>query len=341
MSKEYNFIVKLTTNCPGNCTCCKNRQENFKYKNEKSMVFDINVFKKICYNIRRLNGEYICLSGGEPTIVKNIDEYVRIAHSYGLATRINTNGWNVTEDNLEKWLKNGLDQIVLSVYGLDIESIVKTRGNKLIHAKAMNAVQVIKRLKKKYNFIFIIQTIIMKDTYRNLPELLDFVIDSNANLFWPSYLEDAVNLPEIRMSKESINDFKTEIIPKMRKIARKRINDKEILLNIEQSLDSYYNDGTEDYIYHKNGENCHWAGKHFTFYPNGIVDPCPGHEYFKSDFQYKIDYNNIDEFMKIENLQKCANTCFEYCKYCPQGVHHEISFMAKNFNEHNKKEELK
>lgn len=340
MSKNFNFIVKLTTCCPGNCKCCRDRQENFKYKNEKTNIFDINIFEKICANIKKLNGTYICLSGGEPTMVKNIGDYIKIAKKYGLATRINTNGWNVTEKKLENWLKNGLDQIVLSVYGLDEKIVLETRGNRLIFDRTLKAADAIKKLKEKYKFIFIIQTIIMKDTYKQMPELLNFAINNKANLFWPSYLEDAVNLPDIRMNKEEIEDFKENIIPEMRKIIVDKIKDAEIVDNIENSLNSYYNDGTNLYEYHKKGENCHWAGKHFTFYPNGTVDPCPGHEYFKSDYQYKIDYDRIDDFMKLDNLNKCKDICFDYCKYCPQGVHHEISFMPITFNEHDSKDEI-
>lgn len=340
MNKDYNFIVKLTTSCPGNCKCCQSRQNNFRYKNEDNKIFDINIFEKICKNIKKLNGSYICLSGGEPTIVSNIDEYIIIAKKYGLATRINTNGWNLTEENLEKWLKNGLDQIVISIYGLDEKSIIKTRGNKLIFEKSINAVNIIKKLKEKYKFIFIIQTIIMKDNYKQMPELLNFSIDNGANLFWPSYLEDAINLPDIRLGQNEINDFKDNVISKMKEIIEERIEDNEIKNNIILSLNKFYNDGTKLYNYHKENENCHWIGKHFTFYPNGVVDPCPGHEYFKSEHQYKIDYEDIDDFMSLENLNKCKSICFDYCKYCPQGVHHEISFMPKIFNEHNSKDEM-
>ena len=340
MNKDFNFVVKLTTDCPGKCKCCRDRQENFKYKNKKNNIFNINVFEKICKNIKKLNGLYICLSGGEPTMVKNIGDYIEIAKKYGLATRINTNGWNVTEENLEKWLKNGLDQIVLSVYGLDETSVIETRGNRLILDRSIRAARVIKKLKKKYKFIFIIQTIIMKENYKQMPELLNFAIDNDANLFWPSYLEDAINLSDIRLSKVEINDFKENIIPRMRKIIDNKIKDSDIKNNIKQSLNFYYNDGTNLYEYHKQKENCHWTGKHFTFYPSGVIDPCPGHEYFKSEYQYKINYEKIDNFMNLENLNKCKNICFDYCKYCPQGVHHEISFMPKTFYEHNSKDEI-
>lgn len=338
MNKGLNFIVKLTTGCPGNCKCCHNRQENFNFKNENNKVFDINIFEKICKNIKKIGGSYICISGGEPTMVKNIDDYIKLAKKYELATRINTNGWNVTKESLECWLKSGLDQIVLSIYGLDEKSIIDTRGNKLIFDRSMKAVKAIKELRKKYKFIFIIQTILMKDNYKQMPELLDFAIDSNVNLFWPSYLEDAINLPEIRLSSYEISDFKNNIIPKMKKIIEEKIDDNNIKENIMKSLESYYNDGTEIYCYHRENKNCHWSGRHFTFYPNGTIDPCPGHEYFQSQYQYKINYNDIDEFMKLENLNKCKNICFEYCKYCPQGVHHEISFMPVSFHEHDSKE---
>ena len=79
MNKDYNFIVKLTTGCPGNCKCCRDRQENFKLKNEKNSIFDIDVFEKICKNIKKLNGSYVCVSGGEPTMIRNIDDYIKIA----------------------------------------------------------------------------------------------------------------------------------------------------------------------------------------------------------------------------------------------------------------------
>lgn len=340
MNKDYNFIVKITTSCPGNCKCCVNRQKNFKFKNNNFEFFDIDVFKKICINIKKLGGSYICISGGEPTIVSNLDEYINIAHQEGLATRINTNGWNVTEENLERWLNLGLDQIVLSIYGTDESTVLKSRGNKKIFTHSMNALSAIKKLRQKYNFIFIMQTIIMKDTYKILPDILKLAIDSNADLFWPSYLEDAINLPEIRMEKEEILYFKKNIIPKMKKVISNSKLDTAVKSQLQISLEQYYSIDYDDYIYHSLNCSCHWLGKHFTFYPNGVVDPCPGHEYFTSEYQYKVNYEDIDKFMSIENLESTNNICFEYCKYCPQGEHKELLLRKKSFHEHSRKEDL-
>lgn len=339
MNKEYNFIVKLTTSCPGNCKCCKNRQENFKYKNENNNFFDIDVFRKICKNIKKLNGSYICLSGGEPTIIPNLSEYIQIAHNEGLATRINTNGWNVTEYNLEQWLNLGLDQIVLSIYGVDENTIKRTRGSAILYKKAMEAIEVIKKLKRKYKFIFIVQTVIMKDNYKQIPEILELAIRMNADLFWPSYLEDAINLPEIRLNTNEIKEFKKNIIPRMKKVIIDNLGENihEEMLN---DVDKYYYNEFENYVYHSDDVSCHWLGKHFTFYPNGNIDPCPGHEYFSSDCQFHINYDDIDQFMTIKNLKKNKKSYFEYCKYCPQGVHQELSLSKTKFHEHSRKDDI-
>ena len=50
MNIDYNFAIKLTTACPGNCKCCVNRKKNFEIK-KTATLFDIGIFEKICKNI--------------------------------------------------------------------------------------------------------------------------------------------------------------------------------------------------------------------------------------------------------------------------------------------------
>ena len=101
MREDYNFVIKITTNCPAHCKCCVNRKKAFENKNENNTVFNISYFEKLCSIINQIGGKYICFSGGEPTMVSNIEAYMKIAHSYGLKTRINTNGWDITAEKLD------------------------------------------------------------------------------------------------------------------------------------------------------------------------------------------------------------------------------------------------
>lgn len=219
MANNLNIVVKLTTNCPANCKCCTNRQREFVSKNEKNRIFDIITFEKICVKVKAIGGTYICLSGGEPTIVANIDEYMEIAQKHGLATRMNTTGWGITEEKLRRWLSLGLEQVVLSVYSLDKDRIKSIRGNGVLLKKLLNAAELIKKMKlENHPFLFIVQTVVMSENYRELPDILEFAIENKADTVWPSYMEDAVNLPEIRMEKNDIKILKNEIIPQMKKL---------------------------------------------------------------------------------------------------------------------------
>lgn len=159
MDAKLNFVVKLTTSCPANCKCCTNRQREFINKNEKNRIFNLPIFEKICIKIKEIGGTYVCLSGGEPTIVANIDEYMEIAQKNDLAVRMNTTGWGITEEKLRKWLSLGLEQIVLSVYSLDKDIIKSIRGNGVLLKKLLSATDIIKKLKmENYSFVFIVQT---------------------------------------------------------------------------------------------------------------------------------------------------------------------------------------
>jgi MoaA/NifB/PqqE/SkfB family radical SAM enzyme len=335
MDKDYNFIVKLTTSCPGNCKCCVNRRESFT-KKRNNQFFDIDLFRDICKKTKEIGGKYICFSGGEPTIVPNLSEYVQIAKKTGLASRINTNGWEITEPKLREYLEKGLDQVVISVYGVTKEIITRTRGNPLLYERTNDACKVLKKLKEKYNYILILQTIIMRDNYTTIPQILKKAIDMNADFFWPSYLEDAFYLEDIRMRPEDIEIFCEEIKPQM----------KEILTNngysfLVDRVDKIYSEKYLDYIYHKDKYDCPLLGRHLTFYPNGVVDPCPGHEYFSSDAQVNIIEEGVENVVSEKNLESNKNHMFEYCQYCPHGEHVGFCFHEKEISEHSKSNILK
>ena len=88
-----------------------------------------------------------------------------------------------------------------SIYGVDENTVNETRGNGEIFKRSLRALQVLSELKLKYNFIFIVQSVMMNDNYNQIDKILDLAIKSHADKFWPSYLEDAINLPEARLSE--------------------------------------------------------------------------------------------------------------------------------------------
>lgn len=337
-SIEYNFAIKLTTNCPGNCTCCKNRQDNFKIKDTEKKAFNLETFNKICKCIKKIGGSYICLSGGEPTIISNLTDYIKLASNQGLNVRLNTNGWGITEEKFNEWIKAGLGQVVLSIYSLDRTITGLARGNPYIYDRVIKAADIIKKVKETNDFVFIVQSVIEKDNYLEIAEIFNFAMEHDADMYWPSYLEDAINLENIRLTEKNIKKFKSEVIPKMEMYINNYDKYKGIKNKIILDIRKIYNKEYKNYIYHDSNITCPWLGKHFTFYPNGIVDPCLGHEYFKSKYQWHIDYENIEDFFTKDNLEKSMLVQYEYCKYCPQGEHKSICLSELLKHEHSRKE---
>ncbi|MDR0404995.1 MAG: radical SAM protein [Oscillospiraceae bacterium] len=331
-NKILNFVVKITTNCPANCKCCTNRKKEIKNKSENNKIFDLTVFEKVCINLKKMGGTYVYLSGGEPTIVSSIDDFFEIARKNGLAVRMNTNGWGITEKKFEKWLLLGLEQIVLSVYSLNEETVKYIRGNPLLLTKFLNATNVIKKFREKNNFKFVIQSVIMQNNYKEMPELLEYAIKNKADHFWPSYLEDAINLPEVRMEGKDIEIFRSEIVPKMKNVIEKYVHDIYQKEHLKMYFGKYHDSNFDNYIYNDNIEkvNCHWLGRHLTLYPNGTIYPCPGHEYFSTSGQYKIDYNSVDDFLTWDTLNKNVNSYSIHCKHCPQPLYEDEMKISNN-----------
>ena len=334
MKNDYNFMVKLTTLCPGNCKCCKNRLNEFKKIDINKHFFDIYSFEKLCNAIKNIGGTYIALSGGEPTIVPNLIDYIKIAKKYELATRLNTSGFNITRDNLAEWLEAGLDQIVLSVYGIDFETYSIARGNESMYRKGYEALKIISEAKNKYQFIFILQTVIMKDNYEQMNDLLNLAIKYHADKFWPSYLEDSINLPDIRLTIKEVINFRKNIKPLMKQTL---VNHQLYTYENDSNLQDIYNNDYIDYIYHDLNYICRHLGKHLSFYPDGRIDLCCGFEYTKNHTRY-INYDDINHILTTEFMKQFENEKIDYCKYCPQGLHREINLSGITFNEYEGKE---
>lgn len=319
---NLNIVFKLTTVCPAQCTCCINRKNKMKMENENNVTFDLSLFKRICEIIKNIGAEYVVFSGGEPTCLPNLTDYFIIAHDYGLKIKMNTNGWNITENLLKHWIDLGLEEVILSIYSLNKENVKRIRGNDKLYTKSLEAISILSRHTSEIKLI--LQTVIMKNNYAELPALLDLAFTQKANLFWASYLEDAINLPESRMEPVDIQHFKASIVPQMKDVISKCVIESKRREYLVAEVSKYYMDQYHGCRYHDIGYKCEWLGRHITFYPNGMAYPCPGHEYFYSSNERHFDYGQIDGKSIVDFLDKNQELTPQYCVYCPQGCHHEL-----------------
>lgn len=333
---EYIFATKVTTACPCNCAFCSNRKETHK-KRESNGTLAIELFEEYCKAIVNVGGKYICLSGGEPTILSNLEEYIKMAKKYDLVVRVNTNGWGVTNERLSSLLDAGLDQIIMSVYSLDKSKMERIRNREGIFDRAMNALEVIKSAKATRKFLFIVQTIIMKENYKEIPDILRVAIKSKADVFWPSYLEDAQNNIEANLDEEDILDFTENVIPRMKHCFEECIENKSLASANIQNCNKFFKPDSlrKDFsmgIYHHALCNCNLLNRYACLHVNGNLTPCTRYEYDTGEINFKFtDIDSLKEFFAQD--KKPAE---EYCKYCPEGEHIGFDLSSSDIDEYSK-----
>ena len=107
-----NCLVELSNSCNHKCVFCTNP----RMEREKGTL-DINVYKNFITEAYELGLREVGLyTTGEPFIIKNINDYIKIAKEAGIEyIYITTNGALATPDRLVSAVESGLNSIKFSV----------------------------------------------------------------------------------------------------------------------------------------------------------------------------------------------------------------------------------
>lgn len=136
--------IEITMRCNLNCEGC--------YKADPRHVgkeLSIDGWKKVIDNLARCGIKLLNLIGGEPTIVPKIEELISYINSKpGIDYIISTNGV-IAQPILEKLLKAGLKNVIVSVDGIFEESEIKERKYEDRVYKSIVGLKLLRRLKKR------------------------------------------------------------------------------------------------------------------------------------------------------------------------------------------------
>lgn len=321
--RDGNLVVKMTLLCNANCKSCTGRLKKYKENEEKYVSFDL--FKRYIDAGEKAGFSYVTFSGGEPTLVKDLFDYIEYASSKGMTTRLMTNGSMLSDEYIRKLKQVGLSHICLSLYSTDFLEYTEIRNNKSLHEKAMQAAM---RLSKYQNdFTLIMQTIVSRVNYKSLPELLDFAIDNGFHFLWTSLLEDAINLPNLRMQLNDCEHLNSVIIPQIEKRVHKipvELQDDFMASAIHLKHLPQYSQG----IYHPdNFTGCKMIGNMHILFPNGKLALCSGYDYFS-----KVDEIFNDDFFSTTDYAQQVEKMAPYCKYCPHNEHTSFGLKLVDIN---------
>ncbi len=136
---EIKFEV--TDRCNLACTFC---HQDFGAKGGTTTL-DMEVFERVLTAAKNERIKIIRLTGGEPTVLKSIDVFLRRAKDLGFFVIVNTNGTALPEKRLHA-LKGLVDYIKISFPAPDEETMTRLTGNKTTWRRKWDALEHLEKL---------------------------------------------------------------------------------------------------------------------------------------------------------------------------------------------------
>ena len=169
--KLRKLVIKPTLACTANCPTCQLRRELHKSLT-RSRKLSFEQWLKIFEDANNLGVERLDISGGEPTLYKNLTKLITAGKQYGWYVNVNTNGSLINEEYAEQLLAAGLDSISISIYSNEPKMHDQMRNLEGLWDKATNAVRIFSRLREKFPYFKVsTQCLICRENYRNLADL--------------------------------------------------------------------------------------------------------------------------------------------------------------------------
>jgi len=187
MENKFQYPMRIAlypgVSCMYYCGFCGRNQAE-KYPSN-SIENGNKIFKKVLSELDPKNSA-ISISGGlEPLTNPGIGDIIEFASDHGLRVPLITNGHSLTENFVKKNPKiMKLDSLRVSLYGIDEESyeFITTvkKSYKMVKRNCINFL--IKRNDENSKIKFGLNYILLKENYKNLPKLIDFIDEVNTEV---------------------------------------------------------------------------------------------------------------------------------------------------------------
>ncbi len=249
------MLAELTHRCPLQCGYCSNPVELLKANRELDTQTWLDTFTQAA----DLGILQVHLSGGEPTLRKDLDELIGCLSARGVYTNLITAAVTLTLERLETYVDAGLDHAQVSFQGAHAETTELIGHYKNAHHKKRQAAAWIREL----GLPLTVNAPIHKLNIHEVPDFVALALElgaerleiANVQYYGWAYLNRAALLPDYDAVMRQVAYVET---------ARE---DLKGILNIDFVTPDYYADYPKPCM---GG----WASDAFMITPDGTVLPC-------------------------------------------------------------------
>ncbi|MGO4439237.1 pyrroloquinoline quinone biosynthesis protein PqqE [Rhizobium sp. RAF56] len=166
------MLAELTHRCPLQCVYCSNPLELLKADKELSTEEWLALFEEAA----DLGVLQVHLSGGEPTIRPDLEEFVRCLSGRGVYTNLITAGVGIAEGRIELLRDAGLEHVQLSIQGAHAATTEKIGNHRGAHERKLETARRVVEI----GLPLTINAPIHRHNIEEVPDFIDLALDLGA-----------------------------------------------------------------------------------------------------------------------------------------------------------------
>lgn len=329
-------VYKLTENCPCDCTFCDSRAKYLSILKKKTLPFETWV--QITDKLLESGLEVVVVSGGEPLLEKDTAmKLIDYLHENRVFVVLNTSGVLFKNDNemLSELTNHFPDLLVFSIDSVHPE---RHDGNRRIEGLFYSIEKSIQFMKKQGDYPIAIRTVITRNNYRELPDIIDYFSSLKVDCVKLTNIENDTE-KQFHLRKEELEEFDKEIRPRIIKTLQKaQFEDEALLEDNIKKIEGLLSPRNPDFASIAEGifspklsgkTPCDLNGRFFAIQSNGDVLPCCEAEHHYIPLLGNLLFQSVEEIENSEQYLNFKTTRPRYCRTCTQRHNLQLDFRKR------------
>ena len=329
-------VYKLTENCPCNCTFCDSR---YKYEHIlKKKVLPLETWVQITDKLVESGLEVVVVSGGEPLLEKDTAmKLIDYLHENKVFVVLNASGalFKNSNEMLTELTEHFPDLLVFSMDSIKPE---KHDENRRLKGVFDSVVKSIKYLKSLGDYPVAIRTVITRNNFREIPEIIEYFSSLGVDCIKLTNIENDTD-KEFILRREELEEFNRDVKPKIIEALKKcNYEDESLLEENMKKIEGLLSPKDPDFDSIAEGifsprlvgnAPCDLNGRFFAVQSNGDLLPCCEAEHHYTPLLGNILRQSVEEVQSSEEYLHFRNNRPDYCKTCTQRHNLQLDFRRR------------
>jgi pyrroloquinoline quinone biosynthesis protein E len=173
LEPPWGLLAELTHRCPLQCPYCSNPLELQK----ANVELPTETWQRVFDEAAELGVLQLHLSGGEPTLRRDLEDLVAHAREVGLYTNLITAGVLLDEARLDRLAEAGLDHVQISLQGAEPSSADRVAGYRGAHGKKL----ALARMIRARDLPLTINAVIHRQNIAQLGAIIELAVELGAH----------------------------------------------------------------------------------------------------------------------------------------------------------------